>query len=296
MTLNNKLSRLGLVLAVLSIATACSPLAVLDTVLASEQGFVATRNVSYGPEPRHRLDVYQPTGSQTTQRPAVVFFYGGSWRSGQRAHYRFVGQALAKRGITTIIPDYRLYPDAAFPAFVTDGARALRWVFDNAEDLGIDTDRLNVAGHSAGAHLAAILAVDPSYLAAQGLRSSDIRSVIGIAGPYAFDPLAYRATRPIFGHLEDIDGARPVALVAKHHLDGTAKGLPQFTLLHGADDDTVTSSNSEALAAELRRAGASASLSIYEGVDHYRILLAFFPAFRTWAPVLDDVADAATSS
>ena len=272
--------------------SACSPLSALNGILAKEDGVSGIRDIRYGPAPRQRLDVYRPDGSAKSSYPAVIFFYGGSWRSGARADYRFVAQALARRGIVTIIPDYRLYPEVKFPTFVRDAAKVVRWVSNNAEAIGINRDQISVAGHSAGAHIAATLALDGQYLSEEGLRRQDIAGMIGIAGPYAFDPLSYRSTKPIFADVSDINSARPAEIASNLAAAETRDGLPVFTLLHGADDTTVLPKNSAIFAEALRVAGADVRHKSYEGVGHYRILLAFFSVFENWAPVQEDVAKA----
>ena len=94
----------------------------------------------------------------------MIFFYGGSWDTGSKNDYLFVAQALAASGYTVVIPDYRLYPAVRFPAFVDDGARAVRWTADR-----VGTDKVFVMGHSAGAHIALMLAANTPYLAAAGV-------------------------------------------------------------------------------------------------------------------------------
>lgn len=295
MTLNTNYWIMGTLLAATVIFGGCSPLPALNLVLADNDGVSTVNARAYGPDARHRLDVYAPAQSAQsarTKRPAVVFFYGGSWRNGDRAHYRFVGQALARRGIVTIIPDYRLFPRAKFPEFMHDGAKAVRWVFENAAELGIDATRISIAGHSAGAHLAATLALDARYLNAVGLRQGQIANVIGIAGPYAFNPLAFKSTRPVFEGTGDIGKARPAVLAANYDPNSGARGLPAFTLLHGAEDTTVFPKNSQILASTLRDVRVRVRHSVYPDIGHYKILLAFYPAFRSSAPVLDDLVDA----
>ena len=296
MTLNTNLGILGSILAAALVFGGCSPLPALNFVLADDEDVAKVDDIAYGPRARHRLDVYKPERSGPVKRPAVIFFYGGSWRNGNRADYRFVGQALARRGIVTIIPDYRVYPQAKFPDFMHDAAKAVRWVSENAGTLGVDTGRISVAGHSAGAHLAATLALDPRYLAAEGLQRNRIAGVIGIAGPYAFNPLAFKSTRPVFEGTGDIDNARPAALAAAYDPGAAAPTLPAFTLLHGAEDTTVLPKNSDALAEALRAVGARVRHSVYPDIGHYRILLAFYPAFRSTAPVLEDVIAAANAT
>ena len=78
-----------------------------------------------------------PVG-ELSNLPVVVFFYGGSWQSGRRQDYSFVAQALTSRGCVVVIPDYRLYPEANFPAFVEDGAAAFAWVHEHISRFGGD--------------------------------------------------------------------------------------------------------------------------------------------------------------
>jgi acetyl esterase/lipase len=120
----------------------------------------------------------------------VVFFYGGSWQSGSRDTYRFLGSALARRGIVTVVPDYRVYPEVTFPTFLEDGAAAVDWVRDNVARYGGDRERIVLMGHSAGAHMAAMLAIDGRWLAKVGVEPRrDIAGLVGLAGPYDFLPI-----------------------------------------------------------------------------------------------------------
>ena len=87
--------------------------------------------------------------------PVVVFLYGGSWRNGAREDYRFVGRRLAQQGMLVLVADYRTYPETIFPGFVEDGASAVAWARAHAAGWGGDPRCLFVAGHSAGAQIAA---------------------------------------------------------------------------------------------------------------------------------------------
>ena len=257
---------------------ACSPLALVNA-LVPDNGHKVSRDVAYGPEPRQRLDVYAPASAKGNAT-VVVFLYGGSWKRGEKAQYRFVGEALADRGFVAVLPDYRVYPEARFPAFVEDAARALSWVADNIAGWGGSSDRLYLMGHSAGAHIAALLTLDEGYIAAVGLPADAVKGTIGLAGPYAFDPLAYASIRPIFAHLADPDDARPVSFV-----DGTE---PPMLLLHGADDRTVRPINSTALFQAIQSAGGEAKSLVYPGVGHSGILLSLAAPLRDLSPAFDD--------
>ena len=90
------------------------------SMLTADRGVAVERGVSYGPNIRHKLDIYRPINE--AKGPIAIFFYGGRWREGDRGIYGFVDAAMASRGITTIIPDYRLYPEVMFPAFQQDSA------------------------------------------------------------------------------------------------------------------------------------------------------------------------------
>jgi acetyl esterase/lipase len=261
----------------------CSPLGMLNAVLVRDNAVVQA-DIAYGAGGRRKLDVYQPRAPSSQPAPVVVFFYGGSWTSGERRDYRFVGQALAAEGIVTIVPDYRLAPAAPFPAFVEDGAAAVAWAAANAALYGGDPDRIVLVGHSAGAYIAALLATDPSYLAAEGLPLTRIRGVVGEAGPYSFHPLTWGPTRHVFAGLADEDKARPIAQAGP-------QSRP-MVLLHGAADGTVQPSNTTEMADRLRAVGVPVETHLYPGLGHIGLLLNFYPAFRGKAPAFRDLVAA----
>jgi acetyl esterase/lipase len=209
------------------------------------------------------LDVYCGVGQ--APRPLLVFLYGGRWQGGRREDYAFVGQQLAAAGITTLVADYRHYPLVRFPAFVEDAAAAVAWAHRHAEALGSRQDALFVAGHSAGAHIAALIATDPRYLAAQQMAPGELAGVIGIAGPYDFLPLRDGELIEIFSE----DPAVQAASQPINHVDGDE---PPFLLLHGASDMLVWADHSRRLKRRLDKAGAAVELRIYPGVGHVRIL------------------------
>lgn len=238
----------------------------------------ARRGIAYGADRRQKLDVYAPRRADGA--PLAIFFYGGAWRIGDRAHYGFVGRRLARAGFVAVVPDYRLYPAARFPAFVEDAAAAVAWTRKQGRALGGDAGRLYLVGVSAGAHIAALLAVDPRYLAAHGLVSRDLAGVIGLAGPYALETETSARYAPVFAGAGE--AARPASLVRR--------APPPLLLLHGTADTMVAPSHSHRLADAARRAGGRVVLREYEGVGHIGLLLALSARFRDRAPVLDDIA------
>lgn len=236
--------------------------------------------IEYQHEQHLALDVFKPAQA-APGRPLVVFFYGGSWQFGDRAQYRFVGQALAARGIVALLPDYRHHPAATFDQIVADAASAAAWARAHAAELGADPARIYLSGHSAGAHLAALLATDARWLAPHGLKPRDFAGVVGVAGPYDFLPLTDAKLIELFGPPEHYAATQPVNFV-----DGDE---PPFLLLHGARDHTVRPHNSTSLAARLEALHEPATLRMYPGIGHTRILMSLSDSYARVAPALDDL-------
>ena len=222
------------------------------------------------------LDVYRPVSGERNA-PVVVFFYGGSWQSGERGYYRFVGEALARRGVLVLIPDYRKAPKDVFPAFMQDGATAVAWARAHAAAYGGDPRRLFLMGHSAGAHIAALLATDGQFLAAQGMRPRDLAGVVGLSGPYDFLPLTDPKVMQALGPPAGWPATQPVNFV-----DGDE---PPFLLLHGDADTTCRPSNSQHLGARLHERGEPVDLVIVPGVGHIGMLNGFRSA--RFSPALE---------
>ncbi len=256
---------------------ACSPLSLVN-VLVPADSYRSQTDIAYGSDPRQKLDIYRPAGGRPS-KAVIVFLYGGSWKSGERADYRFVGEAFASRGYTVVIPDYRLYPEVRFPVFVEDAAKAVAWVSRNGIADEDDPKPIVLMGHSAGAHIAALLALDQSYLDAAGAPGHLIDGWVGLAGPYAFDPSEYPNTRPIFATASDPDQTRPTRFATE--------AAPPTLLLHGTEDETVFPKNSQDLARKLQGLGVDARYGALPDVGHTGILLALARPFQDPALVLE---------
>lgn len=252
----------------------------LLSALVAERNVAVERDVKYGPHERHALDIYRPLGDDATS-PIAIFGYGGSWRYGHRSAYGFVGAAFAARGITAVVPDYRLYPEVKFPAFVEDIALAYVWVSRKFATKEGRPRPVVLVGHSAGAHLAALLAYDPHYLRAAGPDVPRPGAFVGLSGPYAFDPTTWPATAEVFATARSADEARPVAFVGP--------GAPPALLLHGSADDLVKVWNTRTLAETLAAHGVAARKIEFSGIGHLGILLAIARPLRWRAPVLDEI-------
>lgn len=264
-----------------ALLSACSPLGLLNALTPADAGgHLAAGGIAYGPDERHRLDIYVPEHG-TEKAQVMVFLYGGGWNNGERSDYAFLGRAFAAQGFVTVIPDYRLVPQVRFPAFVEDGALALRWVCDHIASYGGDAGGVALSGHSAGAYNAMMLALDRHFLARVGLPGSFVRSVAGLAGPYDFLPLDDPRSIAAFGEFPRQRDTQPISFA-----DASA---PRVFLATGDQDETVRPRNSASLAAKLRAAGAAVELRTYPGLGHAGILLALNAGFRSRAPVLADI-------
>lgn len=272
-----KLAR-GCWIGVVLLLAGCSPRRVAESLLLGGH-FVRTDGVAYGADARQRLDVYRPTEVKEPA-PVVVFLYGGRWNSGSRQDYHVLGDALTRRGWVAVVPDYRLSPGVRFPAWVEDGARAVRWARDHAARFGGDTSRIFVVGHSAGAHTAALLALDEHFLRGAGVPAGAVKGYVLLAGPVATE-WTDADVQALMGPREGWPATYPTT-----HVDGRE---PPILLLHGAGDRTVAPRNSLALAERVTERGGCARSKVYPGVGHVEIVVAFAAPRLGIAPVLDDV-------
>jgi acetyl esterase/lipase len=214
--------------------------------------------------------------------PTLIFIHGGSWRDGDRRDYGFVGRAFAARGFITHVIDYSKLPQHRFPAFLKDVSKFIAEKHHNLPPNGCqDPAKIYLMGHSAGAHIAAMVALDPQWLAAHNSDPSIIAGVIGLAGPYDFYPFTSDASKDALGHWPDWQETQPI-----HYARGDA---PPMLLLHGDSDETVKPRNSKALAGAITDKGGVADVKIYKGVNHADIIMAIARPFRKKAPVIDDV-------
>lgn len=258
---------------------ACRPVDMLNA-LTPDAGYRMSPDVAYGELSRQSLDLYRPTKPRAMPAPVVVFFYGGSWNSGDRADYRFVGQLLAAEGFVVVIPDYRLYPAVRFPAFLEDGAAALRWTQDRISAYGGNPRRLFLMGHSAGAYNAMMLGLDRRYGVAAGFDGTEVCGIVGLAGPYdfAFDS---ELLRGIFGSAKPPADALPVTFA-------DAPAAPVL-LVAGKADKTVNPENSVSLARHLEAAGNPVRLLEYPDLDHVDVVLQLSSFWQSKSAVRDEI-------
>lgn len=273
------MKRMIAVCVALFLGAACSKADVLNATITRE-GYTVKHDLAYGENPRQMLDIYIPHDAQ--HAPVIVLFYGGSWQKGSKEDYRFLGQAFAEKGFITAVADYRLYPEVKFPTFVEDGARAFAYVQAHAAEWGGNPRRVYVAGHSAGAYIAMMVGGDPRYLAKVGGRRSDVRGIIGIAGPYNFLPFTDDTIKAIFSTVPDA-ATQPI-----NHL---VAPMPPVFLATGEVDDTVDPRNSQSVEARLKSMQHVVVAHRYSEAGHIGIILSLAQGFRGRTSLLADIAD-----
>ena len=259
----------------LIVVVGCTPRQAVERAVLYDR-VVRIADIAYDTGARQRLDVYRPRRIPRGA-PVVVFIYPGRWKYGSKRDYLLIGNAFARRGWIVVIPDYRLYPDVRYPAWVEDGAAAVRWTRDSIARFGGDSSRIIVIGHSAGAHTVAMLALDEHFLRNAGVPATAVRGFVSISGPVDTtwtDP----DVQDIMGPSEGWPSTYP-----RTFIDGTE---PPLLLLHGAGDNVVSAANSTRLAERIRARGGCARAVVYPRIGHVRIAVDLLSA----SLVMRDVA------
>jgi acetyl esterase/lipase len=249
----------------------CIAAILLAVLVHHNAGVAVAKDIVYGEagSEQLKLDVYRPMsdtapGAKAVAMPAVVMIHGGGWEQGSKADMGAFSMQLAKKGFVCFAVDYRLMTDQSnrFPAQIDDAQRAVRWIRANAKQYGVDPNHIGAFGHSAGAHLAALLGTtdtrdnSDSSLAAY---SSRVQCVVDTGGPVDFTDPAHPPLSPatmalvpkLFGVTQEqapalFLSASPACLVDH-------KSAP-FLILHGTQDTLVPMQQAEHMADALRKA------------------------------------------
>jgi acetyl esterase/lipase len=215
---------------------------------------------SYGADPLQKLDFWHATAKPSA--PLIVFVHGGGWKRGDKRNATGAQKVehLTKAGYAFASINYRLVPSANVEQQAADVSAAVAWLRCHAGQLGIDTSRIVLMGHSAGAHLVALVGTDPQYLAAAGLSLSDLLGVITLDGA-AYDVARQiadsgRLMRATYAEAFGSDPVRQRALSPA--LQAAATKAPAFLILH--IDRADGRAQSEALAKALVQAGTPAEV------------------------------------
>ncbi len=234
-------------LALLLLAIAC-PL----MIAADATGVIVTADLAYKSDDalsayektRCRLDVYAPAGAKNL--PCVVWFHGGGLTGGDKKSARAGGHALAADGVVLASVNYRLSPQAPYPAYLEDAAAAVAWMKQHAGEYGADPRRIYLAGHSAGGYLVALLGADERWLKAHALALRDLAGVVPLSGQMATH-YTIREERGLAKNAILVDDAAP--------LNHTGKDTPPWLVLYAEKDMALRGDENRYFAAALLAAG-----------------------------------------
>ena len=224
------------------------------------KGGYTKQQFSYGDHSRQALDIYLPKTS--SPKIPVVFVYGGAWRTGNKADFVFVAQALTSLGHPVIVPDYRRFPEVKFPAFINDVADAIRFV-ERQTNTGLAKPFTEyvLMGHSAGAHTAALLATDSRYLNQRNIKAR-LKGLIAMAGPYDL-PMNDPEVLPVFNSSTE-QRTKPTLNVRRR--------MPPTLLIHGLADTRVGPFHTQRFRDVLLKNGNSVTTRLYPKVDHAKVI------------------------
>lgn len=224
-----------------------------------------TRDIHYGPGPEQIVDLYQPDQCRDKSCPVTIWVHGGGWRHGDTSGRRSteMQKTWAEQGIVMVGVNYRLAPRYQHPAQVEDVASAIAWVNQNIAQYGGNPGRVSLLGHSAGAHLVALVATNPSYLAAHRLTPKG-----ALVNVFPIDTASFDLTQP----------SKPVAKMIKNAFGSDEKVLreasPIWNVVRGgsyppfyiaatsARQDAIDTS--EKLVQKLKEAGVPVEFSTYD--------------------------------
>ena len=245
--------------------------------------------VPYGRHPLHRYDVFGPKNAQDA--PVLVFWHGGGWTNGYRGYVSFMAPLVAELGCILIAPSYRLAPRDRLPAAYEDGLAALRHVFDNAPSFGGCAHRLHLAGHSAGGHLAALIALRQPDARKAGIPAEVVRACLPISGIMDLHHPA-----PETGSLEQrvytMVLRKPDDDAAMSPVHWSATSTVPMHLSYGEHDSERVQRTNQELAHRLSQVGAPCSLSIEAGQDHFSTHTALSAPQASWYQRLASILEA----
>lgn len=232
---------------------------VVNTQASLSSKHVVKSDIAYGDLEYQKLDVYTPK-NVGKDAPVIVFFYGGGWTDGKKEQYQFAAEPFTSKGYVVVVPDYSKYPEYIYPTFIEDAALVTKWVDGNIAEYGGSADKIALMGHSAGAHMVAMLATNPAYL---GDERAKIKAVVGLSGPYDFIPQE-QIYKDIFAPAKEADGSYKTGMPATY-VDGTQSPM---LLIYGKKDDIVAMINLTSMQNAIAEKGGEVEVKIYDDMDH----------------------------
>jgi acetyl esterase/lipase len=238
--------------------------------------YVAPTAPDFSPE-RHVLDVYTPNKKSAMARPVVVFIHGGSWNSGSKNIYWFIGRRLAKQGVVAVIINYRLAPAVEVPAMANDCARAVQWTKQHIGEYGGDPNRIYVMGHSAGAGLAALLSTDDQLFTKIGVDQNPVKGAI-LDDPAGLDMFDYLTKMQYSGDERYLIpyGKNPAvwkSVSPMYHIDASCP--PMLIYVGGETYPSITNS-SKLFREKLQEQGVKNEITTLPGKKHIPMVVQLF--------------------
>ena len=209
---------------------------------------------------RQKLDLYLPKGVK--DYPTLFFIHGGGWTQGSRSGFDRIGRTFARNGVAFVSVGYRLSPKVQHPAHIQDVAKGFAWTVGNIGKYGGNPGALFVSGHSAGGHLAALLATDEDYLKAEKLSLKNIKGVIPVSGVFVVST----RMKNVFG--EDAEVCKKAS--PQTH---AREGLPPFLIIYGDNEIAGLGKQAEAFAPALKEKKVETSILMGKDRTHGSIMM-----------------------
>lgn len=253
-----------------------------DANFSRARAATLVEKTKYGTDSAQKLSLYVPDGKPPLGGfPLVVFFHGGGWHSGDPYAYNWIARALAERGYASALVGYRLNKGGRFPAMLQDSAAGTRFALAEAAKHGIDTRRIALMGHSAGAYNATMLSLDRQWLANEGVPDDTVVGAVILAGPADFYPFDKKSSINAMGHWPRPQETQPVNYVRPD--------APPLLLVHGTEDTVVRPRNAVILAKRLTAVGAPTKPVLMKGMSHNDLVLKLARPFDRDRRVIDAV-------
>jgi acetyl esterase/lipase len=226
-------------------------------------------DISYSSElhQRKQLDIYRPE-NRNQKLPILIHIHGGGWKIGDKNIQRKHGEFYSNNNIIFININYRLTPEIQHPVHVQDCAEAVAWVFQHLDEFGGDNNRVYISGHSAGAHLAALLGTDASYLNNYNIKTTQLAGIIPV-DTASFDLLSRSNERFVKKLIDNAFGTDIAILKSAspmHHII-MDHNYPDF-LIFASGKRNAAIKQSEELSRRLNETGNYAKAIVVDGYNH----------------------------
>lgn len=235
--------------------------------------------------PAQKLNVFVPKRS-VNQENVLVFIHGGSWRSGNKNIYNFLGNRMARKGVSMAIINYPLSPVGNYNDMAAASATAVKWVYENIDKYGGDRDKIFVSGHSAGGHLAALISVREAYFDSTGIKSPLKGTIlIDAAGLDMYGYLSEEKKSPGHPHLK-VFTPHPQIWKEASPLYHLIKDMPPFLIYRGERTYTSIIKSNEKFVKALPSYVSNVNYKVLKRKKHIPMITQFF---WTWNPLYDEI-------